>query len=67
MRHVGEKTTGTLIENIMSFYVKALSMVVEIKDPVTLKNELKNNYITTKELTDVWFYRAEMWPSARVC
>ena len=65
--YVGEKTTGTLIENIMSFYVKALSMVVEIKDPVTLKNELKNNYITTKELTDVWFYRAEMWPSARVC
>ena len=51
--YVGAKTTETLIESILSFYVKALSMAVKIKDSSALQNELKNDYIITKELSDL--------------
>ena len=51
--NVGEKTTETLIESILSFSVKALSMAVKIKDSSALQNELKDDYIITKELSDL--------------
>ena len=51
--YVGAKTTETLIENIPSFFTKALGMVARIKDTNALKNELKNDYIITKELSDL--------------
>ena len=50
--YVGAKTTETLIESILSFSVKALHMAVKIKDSNALQNELKNDYIITKELSD---------------
>ena len=47
------KTIATLIESFLSFSVKALSMAVRIKDSDALHNELKNNNIVTKELSDL--------------
>ena len=49
--YVGAKTTETLIESFLSFSTKALGMVVRLKDTKALKNELKNDYIITKELS----------------
>ena len=51
--YVGTKTTETLIESILSFSVKALSMAVRIKDSDALQNELKNDNIITKELSQM--------------
>ena len=50
MRHVGAKTTETLIESFLLFTTKALGMVVKIKDVDALQNELKNDYIIAKEM-----------------
>ena len=49
--YVGDKTTEALIESFLSFSTKALSMVVGLKDSEALRNELKNDYITTNELS----------------
>ena len=49
--YVGAKTTETLIESFLSFSTKALSLVVRLKDTEALQNELKNDYIITKELS----------------
>ena len=49
--YVGASTTEALIESFLSFSTKALGMVVKLKDPVALKNELKNDYIIAKELS----------------
>ena len=51
--HVGAKTTETLIESFLAFSVKALSMAVKIKDSSALQNELKKDYIITKELSQM--------------
>ena len=51
--YVGAKTTETLIESFLSFSTKALSLVVRLKDSEALQNELKNNYIITKELSNL--------------
>ena len=51
--YVAGKTTETLIESFLSFSVKALSKAVRIKDSDALQNELKNDYIITKELSDL--------------
>ena len=48
--YVGAKMTETLIESFLSFATKALSMAVRIKDSDALQNELKSDYIITKEL-----------------
>ena len=37
----------------MSFSTKALSLVVRLKDTEALQNELKNDYIITKELSNL--------------
>ena len=51
--YVGSKTTETLIESFLSFFTKALSLAVKLKDVEALQNELKNDYIITKELSNL--------------
>ena len=51
--YVGAKTTETLIESFLSFSTRALSLVVRLKDTEALQNELKNDYIITKELSNL--------------
>ena len=51
--YVGAKTTETLIDSFLSFATKALGLVVRLKDTEALQNELKNDYIITKELSNL--------------
>ena len=51
--YVGAKTTETLIESFLAFSTKALGLVVPIKDANALQNDLKNDYIITKELSNL--------------
>jgi len=51
--YVGAKTTETLIESFLCFAIKALSLAVKIKDSGALMDELKNDYIITKELSQM--------------
>ena len=51
--YVGARTTETLIENFLAFSAKALSLVVNLKDTKALQDELKNDYIITKELSNL--------------
>ena len=51
--YIGAKTTETLIDNILSFFTKALGMLARITDINALKNELKNDNIVTKELSNL--------------
>ena len=51
--YVVAKTTETLIESFLSFSTKALSLVVRLKDNEALQNDLKNDYIITKELSNL--------------
>ena len=51
--YVGAKTTETLIESFLAFSTKALGLFVKIKDGQALQNELKNDYIITKELSNI--------------
>ena len=51
--YVGAKTTETLINSFLSFSTKALGLVVKLKDSEALQNELKNDYIITKELSNI--------------
>ena len=47
------KTTETLIESFLSLTIKALGLVVKIEDVDALKNELKNDFIITKEMSEL--------------
>ena len=51
--YVGAKTIETLIDSFLSFSTKALGRVVKLKDDKALQNELKNDYIITKELSNI--------------
>ena len=51
--YVGSRTTETLIDSFLLFSTKALSLVVRLKDSEALQNELKNDYIITKELSNL--------------
>ena len=51
--YVGARTTETLIESFLTFSTKALGWVVKLKDAEALQNELKNDYIITKELSNL--------------
>ena len=51
--YVGARTTETLIDSFLSFSTKAIGMVVRLKDAEAMKNELKNDYIITKELSNL--------------
>jgi len=42
-----------LIESFLSLATKALGLVVKLKDADALKNELKNDYIITKEMSEL--------------
>ena len=49
--YVGSKTTENLMERFLWFSTKALGLFVRLKDVDALQNELKNDYIITKELS----------------
>ena len=49
--YVGAKTTETLIDSFLSLSTRALGWAVKIKDVGALQNELKNDYIITKEMS----------------
>ena len=49
--YVGARTTEALIDSFLALSTKALGLVVKLKDPEALKNELKNDYIIAKELS----------------
>jgi len=49
--YVGAKTTETLIESSLMLATKAVGAFVRLKDAHALQNELKNDYIITKELS----------------
>ena len=49
--YVGAKTTEALIDSVLTFATKALGLVVKLKDPEALKDELKNDYIISNELS----------------
>ena len=51
--YVGARTTETLIDSILTFSTNALGRVVKLKDVEALQNELKNDYIITKELSNL--------------
>ena len=51
--YVGSKTTETLIESFLAFATKALGSIVKIRDTDDLLNELKKDYIITKELSSL--------------
>ena len=51
--YVGSKTTETLIESFLAFATKALGSIVKLRDTGDLLNELKNDYIITKELSSL--------------
>ena len=51
--YVGARITETLIESFLEFSIKALSLVVPIKDTKALQNELKNDYTIAKELSNL--------------
>ena len=51
--YVGARTTETLIDSFLAFSTKALGLVVKLKDTEALQNEVKNDYIITKELSNL--------------
>ena len=51
--YVGSKTTENMIESFLAFSTKALGLAVKLKDTEALRNELKNDYIITKELSNL--------------
>ena len=51
--YVGSRTTETLIEGFLAFATKALGSIVKLRDTDDLLNELKNDYIVTKELSSL--------------
>ena len=56
--YVGAKTNETMIDSFLSVSVKTLGAVVKIKDPAALHNELKNDFVITKELSALSGYIA---------
>ena len=51
--YVGAMATEALIDSFLAFITKALGLVVKLEDPEALKNELKNDYLITKELSNL--------------
>ena len=49
--YVGSKTTDSLIDNFLSLAIKGVGMIVKIDDANALKNELKSDFIITKEMS----------------
>jgi len=49
--YIGAKTTDSMIDNFLSLAIKAVGLVVKIDDAATLKNELKGDFIISKEMS----------------
>jgi len=49
--YIGAKTTDSLIDNFLSLTIKAVGLVVKIDDADALKNELKGDFIISKEVS----------------
>jgi len=49
--YIGAKTTDSLIDNFLSLAIKGVGMIVKINDSNALKNELKSDFIITKEMS----------------
>jgi len=49
--YLGAKTTDSLIDNFLSLAIKAVGLVVKIDDADALKNELKGDFIISKEVS----------------
>jgi len=49
--YIGAKTTDSLIDNFLSLAIKAVGLVVKIDDAGALKNELKGDFIISKEVS----------------
>jgi len=49
--YIGAKTTDSLIDNFLSLAIKAVGLVVKIDDADALKNELKGDFIISKEVS----------------
>ena len=47
----GAKTTDSLIDSFLSLAIKAVGLVVKVDDANALKNELKGDFIITKEMS----------------
>ena len=56
--YVGAKTTETLIDSFLLLATKSIGQVVRLKDTEALQNELKNDFIITKELSNISAYLA---------
>ena len=50
---MGTKITETLIESFLSLATKRFVMIVKITDTDALQNDLKNDSIITKEISDL--------------
>ena len=51
--YVGAKTTESLIDGFLSLTTKVLGRFVKLRDIEALKNEIKNDYLITKELSTI--------------
>jgi len=51
--YVGGKTTDSMIDNFLTLLIKAVNQVVGIDDADALKNELKNDFIISKDSADL--------------
>ena len=52
-RHVGSKTTDSLIDSFIFLVTKAVGMAVNVKDIDAYQKELRNDYIINKELSNL--------------
>ncbi|KAJ7387315.1 hypothetical protein OS493_004299 [Desmophyllum pertusum] len=58
---VGAKTTENLIQGFLMIATKAVGMVVPIKDVEAMQKELQNDYIISKELSELAAKRFSRW------
>jgi len=49
--YVGSKTTDSMMDNFLTLAIKAVGVVVKIDDADALRNELKNDFIISKEMS----------------
>ena len=49
--YIGSKTPDSLVDNFLSLAIKGVGMVLKIDDANAMKNELKGDFIITKEMS----------------
>jgi len=62
--YIGAKTTDSLIDNFLALTIKAVGLVVKIDNADALKNELKGDFIITKEMSQYFGSLALRYGSA---